>query len=191
MATQPVGDIVKIDTGASEKKSGETAAVVASSAPIKEAPSAPAAEVSEPRVAELVQKTGEAILEETNAQIKTEVATPTQSDEVAELKAEVSKYREQISAYTQNKMVYQESKRSGHQFSAKEMTNAYLLSKALNKKDPFDTKFGARMKQVTSVDQFLSNFSTNVYEEMQQQLVVAPMFERIAVDARNSVSRGR
>jgi HK97 family phage prohead protease/HK97 family phage major capsid protein len=185
MATQPVGDIVKIDTGASEKKSGETAAVVASSAPIKEAPSAPAAEVSEPRVAELVQKTGEAILEETNAQIKTEVATPTQSDEVAELKAEVSKYREQISAYTQNKMVYQESKRSGHQFSAKEMTNAYLLSKALNKKDPFDTKFGARMKQVTSVDQFLSNFSTNVYEEMQQQLVVAPMFERIAVDARN------
>jgi HK97 family phage major capsid protein len=187
MATQPVGDIVKIDTGASETKSEETAAVVASSAPIEEAPPASAtAEVSEPRVAELVQKTGEAILNESDAQDKKQSEyTPNESEALAELKAEVNKYKEQIASYTQNKMVYQESNRTQQQFTPEEMTNAFLLSKALNKTDPFDTKLGARMKQVTSVDQFLSNFSTNVYEEMQQQLVIAPMFERIAVDARN------
>ena len=187
MATQPVGDIVKIDTGASETKSEETAAVVASSAPIEEAPPASAtAEVSEPRVAELVQKTGEAILNESDAQDKKQSEyTPNESEALAELKAEVNKYKEQIASYTQNKMVYQESNRTQQQFTPQEMTNAFLLSKALNKADPFDTKLGTRMKQVTSVDQFLSNFSTNVYEEMQQQLVIAPMFERIAVDARN------
>ena len=187
MATQPVGDIVKIDTGASETKSEETAAVVASSAPIEEAPPASAtAAVSEPRVAELVQKTGEAILNEGDAQDKKQSEyTPNESEALAELKAEVNKYKEQIASYTQNKMVYQESNRAQQQFTPEEMTNAFLLSKALNKADPFDTKLGNRMKQVTSVDAFLSNFSTNVYEEMQQQLVIAPMFERIAVDARN------
>ena len=40
------------------------------------------------------------------------------------------------------------------------------------------------MKAVTTVDQFLSNFSNNIYTEMEQQLVVAPMFNRIAVDAK-------
>jgi len=186
MATQPVGDIVKIDTGASENKSEETAAVVASSTPIEETPPALITKVSAPRVAELVQKTGEAIINEGDAQDKKNSAyTPHESEALAELKAEVGKYREQISAFTQNKMVYQESTRTQQQFTPGEMSNAFLLSKALNKSDPFDTKLGARMKAVTSVDQFLSNFLTNVYEEMQQQLVIAPMFERIAVDARN------
>ena len=187
MATQPVGDIVKIDTGASEKKSEETAAVVAPSAPIEEAPPASATtEVSEPRVAELVQKTGEAIIKEGDAKDRTETDfTPVETEKVAEMQAEINKYKEQIAAYTQNKMVYQESTRTQQQFSPQEMSNAFMLSKALNKSDPFDTKLGARMKAVTSVDAFLSNFSTNVYEEMQQQLVIAPMFERIAVDARN------
>ena len=41
------------------------------------------------------------------------------------------------------------------------------------------------MKAITSVDQFLSNFSSNIYTEMEQQLVIAPMFNRIAVDAKN------
>ena len=187
MATQPVGDIVKIDTGASENKSEETAAVVALSAPIEEAPPASATiEVSEPRVAELVQKTGEALHNEADAQDRKETQyTPIESEQLAELKAELGKYKEQIAAYTQNKMVYQEGTRSQKQFTPQEMSNAFMLAKALNKSDPFDTKLGARMKQVTSVDAFLSNFSTNVYEEMQQQLVIAPLFERIAVDARN------
>ena len=58
------------------------------------------------------------------------------------------------------------------------------VAKLLNKRDPFDTKYGARMKAVTTVDQFLSNFSNNIYTEMEQQLVIAPMFNRIAVDAK-------
>jgi lipoprotein-anchoring transpeptidase ErfK/SrfK len=146
MATQPVGDIVKIDTGASENKSEETAAVVAPSAPIEEAPPASATtEVSEPRVAELVQKTGEAILKEADAQDRKESDyTPIESEEVAELKAELGKYKEQIAAYTQNKMVYQESTRTQQQFSPQEMSNAFMLAKALNKSDPFDTKLGAQ-----------------------------------------------
>jgi HK97 family phage major capsid protein len=54
----------------------------------------------------------------------------------------------------------------------------------LNRRDVFDTKIGQRMKAVTTVDQFLSNFSQNIYTEMEQQLVVAPMFNRVAVDAK-------
>ena len=56
-----------------------------------------------------------------------------------------------------NKMVYQESTRTQQQFSPQEMSNAYMLAKALNKPDPFDTKLGVRMKQVTSVDAFLND----------------------------------
>ena len=135
MATQPVGDIVKIDTGASENKSEETAAVVVPSAPIEEAPPASATiEVSEPRVAELVQKTGEAILKESDAQDKKQSEqTPSESEALAELKAELGKYREQMAAYTQNKMVYQESTRGQKQFTPQEMSNAFMLAKALNK----------------------------------------------------------
>jgi hypothetical protein len=64
------------------------------------------------------------------------------------------------------------------------MANAVLLAKMLNRPDVFATKYGSRMKAITTVDQFLSNFSSNIYTEMEQQLVVAPMFNRIAVDAR-------
>ena len=85
----------------------------------------------------------------------------------------MKKYEEQISALTQSKMVYQEtSHTSKEQFSAKDMANSYMLSQALGRRDPFDTKMGQRIKAVTSVDQFLSNFSSNVYEEMEQQLVI-------------------
>ena len=98
MATQSVGDIVKIDTGASENKSEETAVAVAPSTPIEEAPPAPAAEVSEPRVAELVQKTGEAILQEADTQPSQATPESTdQSEQIAEMKAELGKYKEQLS----------------------------------------------------------------------------------------------
>ena len=58
------------------------------------------------------------------------------------------------------------------------MANAVMLSKMLNKRDVFDTNLGQRMKAVTTVDQFLSNFSSNIYTEMEQQLIIAPMFNR-------------
>jgi len=153
---------------------------------------APRAEVSEPAVAELVQKTGEAIVKEADAADQQMLVkgdsdtayTPRETEQVAELKAQMEKYQEEIAALQRSKMHYQEQSRNQAQFSEKEMANAVLVAKLLNKRDVFDTKYGARMKAVTSVDQFLSNFSQNIYTEMEQQLVVAPMFNRMQVDAK-------
>ena len=170
-------------TGAGAEKSADTEIK-------KEA--TPVAQVSEPEVAELVQKTGEAIVKEADAADQQMLVkgdsdtayTPRESEQVAELKAQMNKYQEEIAALQRSKMHFQENARSNTQFSEKEMANAVLVAKLLNKRDPFDTKFGARMKAVTTVDQFLSNFSNNIYTEMEQQLVIAPMFNRIAVDAK-------
>tara|TARA_B100000424_G_scaffold268578_1_gene263634 strand:+ start:5950 stop:8946 length:2997 start_codon:yes stop_codon:yes gene_type:complete len=177
MATQDVGDPIVVKNEAQTEAPAEAT-------PVVEEKSAPAV-VSEPRVAELVEKTGEAILSEADAQDKKGEYTPTETEQVAELKAQMKKYEEQISALSQSKMVYQEtSHTSKEQFSTKDMTNAYMLATALGRRDPFDTKMGQKIKAVTSVDQFLSNFSSNVYEEMEQQLVIAPMFDRLQVDAK-------
>ena len=110
--------------------------------------------------------------------------TSRESEQVAEMQAQMSKYKEEIAALQRSKMQYQENQRNKTQFSEKDMANAVLVAKMLNKRDVFDTKMGAKMKAVTSVDQFLSNFSSNIYTEMEQQLVVAPLFNRIAVDAK-------
>jgi HK97 family phage prohead protease/HK97 family phage major capsid protein len=143
------------------------------------------ATVAEPRVADLVEKTGEAILKEADAKDKYgDHNTATETAEVKELQSQIAKYKEELSALQRSKMHYQENSRSSAQFSEKEMANAVLLAKMLNKRDVFDTKYGSRMKAITTVDQFLSNFSSNIYTEMEQQLVVAPMFNRIPVDAR-------
>jgi len=142
------------------------------------------ASVSAPRVADLVEKTGEAILKEADAQAKYGDYTPAATEELAELKSQLSKYRDEIKSLQNSKMLYAENSRSSAQFTEKDMANAVLLSKMLNKRDIFDTKFGARMKAVTSVDIFLANFSSNIYTEMEQQLVIAPMFNRLAVDAK-------
>lgn len=142
------------------------------------------ATVKEPRVAELVEKTGEAILREADQKDKYGEYTPAASDEVKELRNQVSKYKEEIKSMQTSKMHYAENSRASSQFSNKEMANAVILAKMLNKHDVFDTKMGARMKAVTSVDQFLSNFSRDVYTELEQQLVIAPLFTRMPVDAK-------
>ena len=170
-------------TGAGAEKSADTEIK-------KEA--TPVAQVSEPEVAELVQKTGEAIVKEADAADQQMLVkgdsntayTPRESEQVAELKAQMSKYQDELAALQRSKMHFQENARTNTQYSEKEMANAVLVAKLLNKRDPFDTKYGARMKAVTTVDQFLSNFSNNIYTEMEQQLVIAPMFNRIAVDAK-------
>ena len=173
MAEQVVDTPIVLDTGASEKK---------------------AAQVSEPQVAELVEKTGEAIMQEAEAADQQTLVkgaaptayTPQESEKVAEMQAQMKKYQDEIAALQRSKMAYQEQSRStaAAQFSEKDMANAVLVAKLLNKRDVFDTKMGERMKAVTTVDQFLSNFSSNIYTEMEQQLVVAPLFNRIAVDAK-------
>ena len=140
--------------------------------------------VSEPRVANLVEKTGEALIKNADAQDLRGGASHTEQAELRELQFEISKYKDEIKALQSSKMLFQENQSRGAQFSEKEMANAVLLSKMLNKRDVFDTKFGSRMKAVTSVDQFLANFSSNIYTEMEQQLVIAPMFNRLAVDAK-------
>ena len=182
MAEQVVDTPIVLDTGASEKKAVEEIK--------KEA--APVAQVSEPQVAELVEKTGEAIMAEAEAAdqqmlVKGDAPvayTPRESEQVAELKAQMEQYREEIASLQRSKMSYQENARSNTQYSEKDQANAVLIAKLLNKRDIFDTKMGQRMKAVTTVDQFLSNFSNNIYTEMEQQLVVAPLFNRIAVDAK-------
>jgi len=182
MAEQVVDTPIVLDTGASEKKAVEEIK--------KEA--TPVARVSEPQVAALVEKTGEAFVAESEAQdqqmlVKGDAPTaytPRETEQVAELKAQMNKYQDEIAALQRSKMAYQENTRSQAQYSEKDMANAVLVAKLLNKRDVFDTKMGERMKAVTSVDQFLSNFSNNIYTEMEQQLVVAPLFNRIAVDAK-------
>ena len=141
--------------------------------------------VSEPRVANLVEKTGEAIMKNADAHDLHGGASHQEQAELKELQFEISKYKDEIKALQSSKMLYQENQSRAAQFSEKEMANAVLLSKMLNKRDVFDTKFGSRMKAITTVDQFLSNFSSNIYTEMEQQLVIAPMFNRLAVDAKN------
>ena len=184
MAEQVVDTPIVLDTGASEKKAHEEIK--------KEA--APVAQVSEPQVAELVEKTGEAIMQEAEAADQQMLVkgnaptayTPQESEKVAEMQAQMKKYQDEIAALQRSKMAYQEQSRStaAAQYSEKDMANAVLVAKLLNKRDVFDTKMGERMKAVTTVDQFLSNFSNNIYTEMEQQLVVAPLFNRIAVDAK-------
>jgi HK97 family phage prohead protease/HK97 family phage major capsid protein len=143
------------------------------------------ATVAEPNVANLVEKTGEAIIKEADAKDKYgDHNSVAETAEVKELQSQIAKYKDEIKALQTSKMVYAENSRTQAQFSEKEMANAVLLSKMLNKRDVFDTKYGSRMKAVTTVDQFLSNFSSNIYTEMEQQLVIAPMFNRLAVDAK-------
>ena len=179
MAEQVVDTIDLSNAGAEKIETAEQAI---------EEKAAPAAQVSEPEVAKLVEETGKAIMKESDAAEKaqeTGASIKRESEELEELKAQIAKYKDEVTALTQTKMVYQENQRNNHQFTEKEMANAFLLAHCMNKADVFDTKMGSRMKAITTVDQFLSNFSSNIYTEMEQQLVIAPMFNRIAVDARN------
>jgi len=176
MATQDIGDPITVDT----KKAADTQVVEEKKV---------SNHVSEPEVAKLVQKTGDKIMEESEAKIKANDENHEDSrlaEELAELRGQMKAYREQIDSFTTSKMVYQENTRRNEQFSQKDLSNAYFLAKAM-RKDPLSTKYGMRMKDVVqggSVDAFESAFSSNVYEEMRQQLVVAPLFNRIEVNAK-------
>jgi HK97 family phage major capsid protein len=81
-------------------------------------------------------------------------------------------------------MHFAEQSRTTEQFSDKDKTNAVFLARALNK-SIFNTRMGDRMKAVLTDTNLNEAFSTNVYHEMQQQLVVAPMFNRIEVNSKD------
>lgn len=92
MATQDVGDPIVVKTEAET----ETPAPAAPAVEVKSAP----AQVSEPRVAELVEKTGEAILTEADAQDKKgSEYTPVETDQVAELKAQMKSTKSKFLLY--------------------------------------------------------------------------------------------
>lgn len=171
MTTENVGEPIKLDTKASTAEKTVTA------------------QVSEPRVAQLVEKTGEAVLkaeaaeyraQETNSAPDTRVM-----EELAELRGQLKAYREQVGSFQNSKMHYQESTRTAAQFTDSEKTNAVFLARALNKWNVFETRLGDRMKAVLTDSNLNEAFSTNVYNEMQQQLVVAPMFNRIEVNSKD------
>ena len=52
----------------------------------------------------------------------------------------MNKYQDEIAALQRSKMQYQENQRTNSQFSEKDMANAVLVAKLLNKRDVFDTK---------------------------------------------------
>ena len=174
MTTENVGEPIKIDTKAATEE------VTTKSEPAK---------VSEPRVTELVEKAGEAVLKAEAAEYQAQ-ETNTKADsrvmeELAELRGQLKAYREQIDAAQTSKMHYQESTRTDSQFTDLEKSNAVFLARALDKRNLFDTRLGDRMKAVLTDTNLNEAFSTNVYNEMQQQLVVAPMFNRIEVNSKD------
>ena len=174
MTTENVGDPITIKTNNTKAVEQET--------------KSQAATVSEPRVAELVEKTGKAIIaaEDQKAAAEEKGVAPDSRimEEVAELKGQLKAYREQVNSMTTSKMHYQEQGRTSEQFSDRDKANAVFLSRALNK-GVFDTRMGDRMKAVLSDSNLYEAFSTNIYHEMQQQLVVAPMFRRIEINTRD------
>jgi HK97 family phage prohead protease/HK97 family phage major capsid protein len=172
MSTENVGEPITISTKASAAQV-ETKAATAT--------------VAEPRVAELVEKAGEAVLKAEAAEYRAaetgRAADPRVMEELAELKGQLKAYREQVSAMQTSKMHYAEQSRTNEQFSDRDKTNAVFLARALNK-SLFGTRLGDRMKAVLTDTNLNEAFSTNVYHEMQQQLVVAPMFNRIEVNSK-------
>jgi HK97 family phage prohead protease/HK97 family phage major capsid protein len=176
MTTENVGDPITINTNNTKSVEAETET------------KSQASTVSEPRVAELVEKTGKAIIAAEDAKDAAEekgVAPDNRlMEEVAELKGQLKAYREQVNSMTTSKMHYQEQSRTTEQFSDRDKANAVFLSRALNK-GVFDTRMGDRMKAVLSDSNLYEAFSTNIYHEMQQQLVVAPMFRRIEINTRD------
>jgi HK97 family phage prohead protease/HK97 family phage major capsid protein len=174
MTTENVGDPIIISSkanGASEVKA--TPAQVAT--------------VAEPRVADLVEKAGQAVLANEAAEYRSaETGKAVDSsirEELAELKGQLKAYREQISALNTSKMQYNENSRVTEQFTQRDKANAVLLAKALNR-NVFDTPIGTRMKAVLTDTNLNEAFSVDVYNEMQQQLIIAPMFNRLPVNSK-------
>lgn len=153
----------------------------------KEETTAPKVEtVSTPREEQLVERAGQTILAAANTTDQSQFKVL--QEQLQELQAEIARNKEVISAISSNKMVYEQNSRKENPYSASEMADAYFLAKAYGARDDeslFETtKYGAKFKAVTSVDAFLSNFSTEMRKELEQELVIVPMLQRIAVDAK-------
>ncbi len=181
MATQDVGDPITVTGG--DTVADVTASVEESQAPVDTAP----VQVREPQVAELVEKAANTIDKASKTE-DSRFLSSSEIEEVSEVLAEMKQYRAELSAMRNEKVRYEESQRNKEQFTPGELADAYFLGKAMGLPDDeriFNTKLGTRIKAVTTVDAFLSNFSTKMREELEQELIVVPLFQRINVDARN------
>lgn len=182
MADQLAGDPIVVNT-----KGG----TVPSDSEVVETKSVTTVEVSEPRVTELIEKTGKAILAEADASTKDGISASELAslrEQVAELTQVMKKNHEQVTAVQTSKMQYAESQKR-EPITRRDMANAVFLGTALglDKRNLLETKFAQdllKTKAITTVDAFLSNFSTDLYEEMTQQLVILPMLRKMQVDAK-------
>lgn len=148
--------------------------------------------VSEPRVAELIAKTGEAINRQADNQDKHDLngsrVDESLKEVVAELRAELRQYKDQALAHTTSKMDFQSSREV--RVTRKEMADAYFLAKALNR-DPRDVKYTREIMEKAVISGSVTAsplqtaFSEDIYHEMQQKLVIAPLFRRIPVNSKS------
>ena len=156
----------------------------------------PVAVVKEANVEQLLKATETAIMKHVDATTR----LTTDANEVSalkkqvdEMKANYDKYKEQIAALTSSKMQYMENSNVSP-VDKGDVSKAVMLAFAQNPqmqmKDLMsklgETKIGTKVsKAVTSIDAFLTDFSSDLQGQMEMELVVAKMLTRISVPARN------
>jgi len=128
-------------------------------------------QVNAPVVEQLVKETGEKLLAVADNEDLRGDYNSAEKEELKELLIQMNKAKDEIKALEHTKMEFQENSRNSSQFSKGDMTKAVFLSKLLDKRDVFDT--------------LLSTFSTEVHKEMEQSLVIAPMFTRMSVNSKS------
>ena len=171
---------VSENTESTENASNESEATVPASAK---------SSVGEPKVAELVKEAGEAHVKASDtADIKGEDSSDAKEAkaEAEELRRELAKYKEKVNSLS-NKMSYQDKANymDSDQFK-KDAETAVFVANAFGKHIT-DTEFfknNLAEKAVTDVDTLLTTFSTTVYHEMRQKLVIADLFNEIKVSSK-------
>lgn len=128
--------------------------------------------VKDSRVSELLQKTGEAMSADENQEL------------IEELKAQNTNYAEQIKALTDSKMEYM--LQNDNEIDKELIRNAYVLGRHYSPDNIFNTKLGEiAQKAVSTVGRFQEAATRQIEKELEQQLVVAPLFRRMEVEAKS------
>jgi HK97 family phage prohead protease/HK97 family phage major capsid protein len=167
------------------------------SAPV-EAKAAPTASVSvaEPAVMGLVQQTGEALVAAEAARESMVPASELKKleDKLERFMAQYKSNSDKIAAANNDKVVY--TTNNSVERNKKDVTNAVLLSYLKNPGSEFSmgtfasSKLGAgilasQKATITSVDALITDFTSEVMEQMQIELKIAPMLRNMEVTAQN------
>jgi HK97 family phage prohead protease/HK97 family phage major capsid protein len=149
-------------------------------------------QVSEPNEMKLVNAAGAKAVEIAEKDAVDRL-TKADLDELRQLKSEIVKHKQEIANMSTQKFAYQAQKQASP-YTAEQLADAYFVTKAMaaNKGYHNDdegmfnySKTGMKVKAVTAVDAFLTNFSTEIQKQMEINLIIAPMLRRIPVDAKN------